>query len=605
MKKEQFIQALFIFLIFICAAPVLAQPANDKYQNAVVTILPEPLIEIEGTNFGATKEPGEPNHANNLGGRSVWYRIVPQETTVVKIWIEHTSGADFMNTLLAVYKGTDPSEFNLVAHNDDMRNTTLSKVQLTVRPGNMYYVAVDGFNDNGNIAAGNFRIRFEKLGAPANDAMIDAWNPDARLAMAPSGFTAGTNRNATKEPGEPNVTNNPGGKSVWYFWRAPASRSMTVKVTCNPFVQECFDMQLGVFSAENVKVAANDNYDNNDQTAGVTFFAEEDVTYGFVVDGIKAPNGVVGEGNFFLDFYPTAFRYDSNFDATDLKADLSVFRPAEGTWYSMHSSNGQTNIVNFGANGDVPVPSDYDGDGVTDYAVVRTSPQGKTWYLLNSSNNSFQAVPYGLPQDKVLTGDYDGDGRADLVAVRAAGQNLVWYIRPSSSPEDVWTQLFGLSSDQPVTGNFVTGLDTVGGLYASDLAVVRSEPNGKKTWHIKDIHGFNYKQIQFGLASDLNVPADYDRDGYTDIGVWRPSNGTWYMFDESQNKVTIKQWGMSGDIPVPAQYDNSGSPELAVFRPSTGVWWIYTNAGAGTTSAVKWGISGDRPVSALTPLMNP
>jgi hypothetical protein len=604
MKKELFIQATFIFLIFICGTTVFAAPVNDTYQNAVVTTLPVPLMEFEGTNFGATKEPGEPNHANNIGGKSVWYRIVPQETAVVKIWIEHTSGADYMNTLLAVYKGLEPSDFNLVAHNDDMRDTPLSKVQLTVKPGNIYHIAVDGFNDNGNIASGNFRIRFEKLSAPAND-MIDAWNPDARLPMSADGFTSGTNRNATKEPNEPNITNNVGGKSVWYFWRAPASRSMTVKLSCNSLVQECFDMQLGVVKGMNDKIASNDNYDNTTQASSVTFFAEEDVTYGFVVDGIKAANGSVAEGTFFLEFFPTAYRYDSNFDATDLKADLSVFRPSDGTWYSRLSSNGQNSIVNFGTNGDLPVPADYDGDGVTDYAVVRNTPQGKYWYFLQSSDNSFQVISYGLPEDKVLTGDYDGDGRADLVAVRPTAQNLAWYIRSSSSPNQISTRIFGLSTDQPVIGNFVTGLDTVAGLYATDLAVVRADANGKKTWHVQDIYGFNYKQIQFGLASDINVPADYDRDGYTDIAVWRPSTGTWYMFDESANKVTIKQWGMNGDIPVPAQFDNSGSPELAVFRPSTGVWWIYSNAGAGSTSAIKWGLSGDMPVSALAPLMNP
>ncbi|HEY0050585.1 MAG TPA: hypothetical protein VGB68_14935, partial [Pyrinomonadaceae bacterium] len=256
MKKELFIQAAFIFLILICGTTAFAAPANDNYQNAVVTTLPVPLMELQGSNFGATKEPGEPAHANNIGGQSVWYRIVVPETTVVKIWIENTSAANFMNTLLAVYKGSTPSDFNLVAHNDNMRDTLLSKVQVTLKPGNIYHVAVDGFNDNGNIAAGNFRIRFEKLGAPAND-LIDAWNPDARLPMSTHGFTSGTNRNATKEPGEPNITNNVGGKSVWYFWRAPDTRSMTVKLTCNPFVQECFDMQLAVFKGMNDKVASN------------------------------------------------------------------------------------------------------------------------------------------------------------------------------------------------------------------------------------------------------------------------------------------------------------------------------------------------------------
>jgi hypothetical protein len=609
MKRERFIQAAFIqaafiFLTLLGGANVYAAPANDNYQDAVVMTLSAPLLEYQGTTFGATKEIGEPNHARNLGGNSVWYRIVPQETAVLRIYISATSAANYFNTLLAVYKGTTPSDFNLVAENDDMGYTTMSEVTLTVKPGNMYYVAVDGFNNNGNVATGNFRIRFEKLGVPMNDTTDIG--PHMRFPSEASGFAAGTNRNATKDAGEPNLTANVGGKSVWFAWTAPQSRVMTVTVTCNSFVQDCFEMQLGVFRGGlDNKIGSNDNFDHNSDASSVSFFAEEGMTYAFGIDGIKFLNGTISEGNFFIEFSPSRYRYDTNFDATDHKADVSVFRPGDGTWYSLQSSDNQLHGVQFGTNGDTPVPADYDGDAVTDYAVVRNTAQGKFWYFLYSATNSFQAISYGLPQDKPLVGDYDADGRADMVAVRPTGQNLVWYIRPSSSPNNLNAHVFGLSTDQPIVGNFVIGLESIGGFSATDLAVVRADANGKKTWYIQSASGVNYRQVQFGLASDINVPADYDRDGYTDVAVWRPSNGTWYIFDESANLLKIKQWGMNGDIPMPAQYDASGAPELAVFRPSTGVWWIYSNGGNGSPSSIKWGISGDKPVSALTPLMNP
>jgi hypothetical protein len=157
-----------------------------------------------------------------VGGNSVWYRIVPQETAVLRIYINATSAANYFNTLLAVYKGTNPSDFNLVAENDDMGYTTMSEVTLTVKPGNMYYVAVDGFNNDGNIATGNFRIRFEKLAVPMNDTELVG--PHMRFPSKETGFAAGTNRNATKDAGEPNLTANVGGKSVWYAWTAPQSR---------------------------------------------------------------------------------------------------------------------------------------------------------------------------------------------------------------------------------------------------------------------------------------------------------------------------------------------------------------------------------------------
>lgn len=604
MKRERFIQAIFIFLTLLGGANVYAAPANDTYQNAVVTTLSAPLLEYEGSTFGATKEAGEPFHARNAGGNSVWYRIVPQEAAVLRIYISATSAANYFNTLLAVYKSTTPSEFSLVAENNDMGYTTLSEVTLTVKPGNMYYVAVDGYNDNGNVATGNFRIRFEKLGVPMND--LPDIGPHMRFPSESTGFAGGTNRNATKDAGEPNLTANTGGKSVWYAWTAPQSRVMTATLSCNSFVQDCFEMQLGVFKGGwNHKLGASDNFSSSSDYASVSFFAEEGETYAFGVDGKKFLNGTVSEGNFIIEFAPADYRYDSNFDATDRKADIGVFRPADGTWYSLQSATNQMHAVQFGADGDTPVPADYDGDAVTDYAVVRNTAQGKYWYFLKSADNSFQAISYGLAQDKPLAGDYDGDGRADMVAIRPEAQNLVWYIRPSNSPNKVEAYNFGLSTDQPIVGNFITGTEILGGLSATDLAVVRAESNGKKTWYIRSFYGSNSKQIQFGLASDKNVPADYDRDGFTDVAVWRPSNGTWYIFDESANQLIIKQWGMNGDIPVPAQYDASGSPELAVFRPSTGVWWIYSNGGAGAASAINWGISGDKPISALTPLMNP
>ena len=39
--------------------------------------------------------------------------------------------------------------------------------------------------------------------------------------------------------------------------------------------------------------------------------------------------------------------------------------------------------VTFGANGDTPVPADYDGDGKADYAVFR--PGGATWFVQRST----------------------------------------------------------------------------------------------------------------------------------------------------------------------------------------------------------------------------
>src|SRR5205823_12684953 len=47
-------------------------PANDGFSTAPVLI--GSVGAINGSTANATKEPGEPNHAGNPGGSSVWYQ---------------------------------------------------------------------------------------------------------------------------------------------------------------------------------------------------------------------------------------------------------------------------------------------------------------------------------------------------------------------------------------------------------------------------------------------------------------------------------------------------------------------------------------------------
>jgi hypothetical protein len=89
----------------------------------------------------------------------------------------------------------------------------------------------------------------------------------------------------------------------------------------------------------------------------------------------------------------------------------------------------------------------------------------------------------------------------------------------------------------------------------------------------------------WGISGDIPVPADYDGNGTTDLGVFWPSRGVWFVLGG-----TTVHFGVVGDIPVPADYDGDGDDDIAVFRPSSGLWFVR----GGTTTG--WGTNGDIPV---------
>ena len=56
--------------------------------------------------------------------------------------------------------------------------------------------------------------------------------------------------------------------------------------------------------------------------------------------------------------------------------------------------------------------------------------------------------------------------------------------------------------------------------------------------------------MQWGNGLDLPIPADYDGDGKTDMGIFRPSSGTWFTLYSGGRPATGIQWGNGNDIPL-------------------------------------------------------
>jgi len=106
---------------------------------------------VFGANLNATKEAGEPSHAGNPGGKSVWWSWTAPGNGQ---FIVSTAGSDF-DTLLAVYTGSVVSSLSSVAASDDAQSQTRSAALiLSAISGTSYQIVVDGYNGD----AGNVRL---------------------------------------------------------------------------------------------------------------------------------------------------------------------------------------------------------------------------------------------------------------------------------------------------------------------------------------------------------------------------------------------------------------------------------------------------------------
>ncbi|MBU6401455.1 MAG: S8 family serine peptidase [Verrucomicrobia bacterium] len=122
-------------------------PLNDLFTNAA--LLKGAATFATTNTTAAAKEPGEPNHAGNTGGKSVWYSwTAPAGGN----WTLDSSGSDFP-TLMAVYAGADLTQLSVVASNALPGGGFTSTLTFAAVQAATYHIALDGVNGAGGNAA--------------------------------------------------------------------------------------------------------------------------------------------------------------------------------------------------------------------------------------------------------------------------------------------------------------------------------------------------------------------------------------------------------------------------------------------------------------------
>ena len=177
------------------AAPAsAAPPPNDAFDAA--TPLGDAPLETSGTNFGASRESGEP-----LSGlQSVWYAFQPATSGRVAVEVATDS---FVERVLGVYTGSAVAALQPIGTSEGVA----ARVAFDTAAGETYRISVAR-----TYATGPFRLRIRPMPTPDNDAFDDA------RTMGVPFVHAGNLADATAELGEDDASH-----SVWYRFRARRS----------------------------------------------------------------------------------------------------------------------------------------------------------------------------------------------------------------------------------------------------------------------------------------------------------------------------------------------------------------------------------------------
>ena len=268
---------------------VSVQPGNNDFADATP-------ISGSGRQSGSNQltdgELGEPDHAAvSQPLASVWYRYTASANGTLAV---NTAGSNF-DTVLAAYSGVTVDTLSQRAANDDSGGASQSAISFGVTSGEVYYLAVDGFNS----AEGNITIDYSfvpDLSSIPND-----------LFAAATTFTGttmqGSNIGGHGEPGEPNHNSRSTPlASAWWQWTATTSGFVEFDTLGSDF-----DTTLAVYTGRHVDEltlhSANDDFDGRTSRLGIAVVAGQ--TYRVAVDGFAA-----AEGHIQLNIRASAARAD-------------------------------------------------------------------------------------------------------------------------------------------------------------------------------------------------------------------------------------------------------------------------------------------------------
>ncbi|CAN5575234.1 hypothetical protein BH18ACI3_BH18ACI3_03610 [soil metagenome] len=313
------------------------------------------------------------------------------------------------------------------------------------------------------------------------------------------------------------------------------------------------------------------------------------ISGGWSLDITAGPSGPVNDA-------PVDLNGDGRTDYVVIRS-ASTAPSSQVTWYTSFSNGFPTSTTDWGIRSDFFVPADYDGDGRDDFAVWRPGVQG-TFYIVQSGSSTMRISDLGTTgDDPTIVADYTNDGKDDVAVFRggaAPGAQARWFYQTQGSPSFA-TIDWGQFGDVPAPGDY-------DGDNRADFVVQRPDSNGVNGRFHKRLTTGSFSSELFGFANDSVVPGDYDDDGRTDVAVVRVTGG-FYVWDfepsaTAGTTVVRDTWGVAAtDLIAPGDYDGDGRTDYGVWREATpGIFFVMT-VGTRIQTSRPWGQIGDFPVA--------
>ncbi len=288
---------------------LLPSPPNDDFANRL--LLGTSAASTNASNFGATIETNEPNHALGIGfgtqlsDQTVWWTWNSPLHLPGKVVVVSTN---FLTTV-NVYTGTSMTNLTRVAGRTGTGPT--NEVAFNAIPFTSYVIAVDG-NDGG---AGFYTLSAGYASSPPNDNFAN------RITLTGTNiFTSGYNVSASRETGEPNHSGDTGVGSVWWSWSAPSAGRLFLTTIGSSFPPLMGSPLLGAYQGPSVSGLSSVasvfypglscpffSFANFDVTG--PFFPQ---TYQIAVDGESGSPQPVGGIDLGLIFIPKPVNDDFN-----------------------------------------------------------------------------------------------------------------------------------------------------------------------------------------------------------------------------------------------------------------------------------------------------